>query len=216
MIKKLILQSTRVVLFLAVFNPAHAAIITYGSLTTNDDGSTNIITDTLNNYEWLRFDVLAPLTYAETLSALDTQDGGGWMIAGQTQAVQFLDALFNPVENFCTTSLTGTTGCGLLPSYTDGDLGNNSFQGSDQAWFESDTGNAGKVAIFDDAVVIMSADGITISETNEFSSSGSFADQPVTWLVYRDVSQVPVPPAVILFSTGLLGLIGAVRRKHRV
>ena len=55
----------------------NAALVTQGYLSTYDDGSSNIITDTINGVEYLRLDVLAPLTYAQTLSVLGTQDGGG-------------------------------------------------------------------------------------------------------------------------------------------
>ena len=55
---------------------AQASTITVGSLTSADDGSTEVIVDTLNNREWLRWDVLADLTYAETLAA--TSSGGAY------------------------------------------------------------------------------------------------------------------------------------------
>ena len=45
---------------------ANASLITVGSLTTETDGSSIIISDSLNNREWLRWDILADLTYSQT------------------------------------------------------------------------------------------------------------------------------------------------------
>ena len=38
----------------------------------------------------------------------------------------------------------------------------------------------------------------------------------VTWIRFTPVSSVPVPAAVWLFGSGLLGLVGLARRKHTV
>ena len=91
--------------FLVLSTNTNAAAITHGALTTNDGGS-NIITDTLNNYEWLRFDILAPLTYAEAVSVLGTQDGGGWSIANTEHAIMFIDALLTPSSHGCNVAST--------------------------------------------------------------------------------------------------------------
>jgi len=45
-----------------------AAIITIGSLSTETDGSSEIINGSLNNREWLRWDILAKLNYAQTVA----------------------------------------------------------------------------------------------------------------------------------------------------
>ena len=47
-------------------------------------------------------------------------------------------------------------------------------------------------------------DGFTISHVTEFDTSG------------RGIPEVPVPPAVWLFGSGLLGLVGVARRKNAV
>jgi hypothetical protein len=65
-------------------------LITIGALTSNDDGSTSVISDTLNNLDWLRWDELADLTYAETL--FQTSLVGhylDWTIAGEKKLICF-------------------------------------------------------------------------------------------------------------------------------
>ena len=50
-----------------------------GDLSSNDDGSTEIITDSLNSYEWLRWDVVDQLTMRRrwllSQAAVHTRDG---------------------------------------------------------------------------------------------------------------------------------------------
>lgn len=77
-------------------HPASATPITVGALSSNDDGSTEIILDTLNDLEWLRWNVLSSLTYAQTLTAIGT--GGsheGWQIAHNAEAQLFINALYD-------------------------------------------------------------------------------------------------------------------------
>lgn len=195
----------------------NAAIITHGALTTNDDGSTNIITDTLNDYEWLRFDILSQMTYAQTLAVLDTQDGGGWNIAGQVQAHEFVDALFDPVVDVCTVMDRTLTGCEILNSWTDGAFGDNYDTMNDYAWFLNDDSSVGWLRIEEIALGKGSVDALNyfdlISKSDEFVN----ADNAISWLLYRDVPPVvvPVPAAIWLFGSGLLGLFGIARRKTR-
>ena len=76
---------------------AQAAPVSFGSLSSNGDGSTEIISDALNNLEWLRWDVEADLTYQETvdlISGMGARAGEGWAIADAAKARAFTDALF--------------------------------------------------------------------------------------------------------------------------
>ena len=57
-------------ILLLVSVQVNASPVTVGSLSSDDDGSTQIITDTYNNFEWLRWDVLADLNYTQTLAAI--------------------------------------------------------------------------------------------------------------------------------------------------
>ena len=73
---------------------ANADPISIGALSSNDDGSTEVITDSLYDREWLRWDVVNGLTYAELQEAFDV--GGayeGWRIAGLDEMFDFFKGL---------------------------------------------------------------------------------------------------------------------------
>jgi len=189
---------------------AVAAVVSQGFLTSNDDGSSNIITDSLNNVEYLRFNVLADLTYAQTIAVLDTQDGGGWSIASPTDAVKFTEALIGTTA--CTHDGLSVvlSPCGSLTAWYDGKLGNDHGSTYDFAWFLDSGGQADYVRIKSTGEVII--DDYNLADADEHAVGGIYDYVAVTWLVARPVV-VPVPPAVWLFGSGLLGLIGVARRK---
>ena len=110
---KLLTKGLAGIIFSSCFfvSNASASLITIGSLSGQDDGST-VITDTLNNREWLRWDVVDNLQYQETLNAIGT--GGayeGWSIATTIDMVMFSNALlaspldFNDCQNIAGPSL---------------------------------------------------------------------------------------------------------------
>ena len=72
---------------------ANATPFTIGSLSSNDDGSTQIITDSLNHVEWLRWDQIPEYTYEQTREALSTIAGGHWSFARQVHAKMFVRAI---------------------------------------------------------------------------------------------------------------------------
>ncbi len=209
-IKSIVLAASTLVLSMNV----SAALVTVGNLSTYDDGSSNIITDSLNNVEYLRLDVLADYTYAQTLAVLDTQDGGGWSIANAAQAIGFTAAALGGVSA-CThngNSVTGN-GCGYISNWTDGLLGDNYNVNYDFAWFLDEQGQADYVWIEKSPFGLMSIADTTLSYSDNFSAAGAYVGLPISWLMVRDVSPVPVPAAMWLFGSGLLGLIGVARRK---
>ena len=210
MINKSIIGATCACLAVASFNVG-AAIITHGALTTNDDGSSNIITDSLNNnVVWLRFDVLAPLTYAETLGTLGTQDGGGWNIAGFTQATMFADALLSDTTNLCTETVSA---CGNVSSWSDGDLGANFDTSADYAWYLTNAGRAGYVTVDATSGDVILRGWSSLAASDAYATGGFYESLPVSWLLYRDTTVIPVPAAVWLFGSGLVGLVVVARRK---
>lgn len=213
-IKLIVLAATTLVLSTSV----NAAIVTQGYLTTYDDGSSNIIEDSLNNVEYLRLDVLADLTYAQTLAVLDTQDGGGWSIATATDAMSFIDALFGPVTPTCAHDGTSPTSinCGALSSWYFGKLGDSYHRGSgtaDLVWFMDDAGQVDYISIPPPGPAVGIYDLGTIASSDMYSAEDRFLfDRTVGWLVVRP-SAVPIPSALWLFGSGLIGLIGLARRK---
>ena len=194
----------------------NAAVITHGYLTTDDDGSSNIITDSLNNVEYLRLDLLADLTYAQTVAVLNTQDGGGWSIATSVDAINFTRALLGG-STTCShngTSVTVAT-CGLQTGWVAGDFGDDFVtgpSGNDDAWFLDDNGEADYVILGSTGYVFMY--DFTLNASDAYSASGAASATPISWLLVRPLV-VPVPATVWLFGSGLIGLIGVARRKAR-
>ena len=190
-----------------------AALVTHGYLSTNNDGSSNIITDSLNNVEYLRFDVLADLTYAQTLAVLDTQDGGGWSIAGSADALSLATAVLG-VEATCTFSGADVNfpSCGVINGWTDGDLGANYDMFSDYVLILDEAGNVDLLRMYIEGILNISDFG-TIASSDIFSADGSEKANTISWLLVRDTAVVPAPAAVWLFGSGLIGLIGLARRK---
>jgi len=182
-----------------------ASIITIGALSSDYDGSTYTITDNLNNLEWLRWDVLADLNYAETLTAIGT--GGafdGWQIAHNAEAQMFASALFDGVTPTCNTSdstssqLCGITGMDVLSlvGHIPDSIGNlSSF-----AWFLDDTGtgeagrfhandNVGQGAFNSFQSLIHPT--FTIDHTDQYSATGGALDTAppnfrhiIPWLLF--------------------------------
>ena len=89
-------------LILSVSGFTNAGLITIGSLSSNDDGSTQIINDSLNEREWLRWDVLADLNYTQALAATTSGAYSDWTIATENDAIMFMTALTGLTKTFAT------------------------------------------------------------------------------------------------------------------
>lgn len=208
--------------------PASAAPISFGSLSSNDDGSTEIITDSLNDRDWLRWDVLKDLTYAQTLTAIGA--GGayeGWSIAGIQEAQDFTDALLSGGSNACTTTQTGYTQCaGGLSVDFDALLGSSYSSHHSYAWFLSDNQTQQAVGyVHANSYPYASSGGTSahkdnqwsfITSSDNYSSSGFYSSTPIGWLLYRDTATtpVPVPAALPLMLVGIGAFAGLARRKR--
>lgn len=202
---------------------ATAGSVSYGSLMSADDGSTQIITDSLNNRQYVRWDILAPLTYGETLNELSS--GGaweGWSIAGVREAQDFVDALLGPSGNDCVRSTLSSELCGAAQGADfDALLGANYFFESNVSFFRANASAPNEVgfiaAEIDGRLVFKNNSWDSIQMSNRFSEGGANSFYQVSWLVYREIPPPPVPgPAALpLVLTGIAALGWAARRRRR-
>jgi hypothetical protein len=102
-------------LILLVGFEANAALGTMGTLESNDDGSTNLITDTATGVTYLRFDLVDELDLAGTLLAI----GPGGEYEGFSIATEAQGEAFSAAANKNGEIYTGAfgSGDGLLYSF---------------------------------------------------------------------------------------------------
>jgi len=208
------LLAALIVIVLSVSSIVTAGVISIGSLTSNDDGSTQIIKDSLNKREWLRWDVLANLNYAQTLAATTVGSYQGWEIANEMDAELFVKAL------------TGTTfDFSVLPeqirihdSYTGPDysstqmtalLGDSFIRGGgerDIAWFrqnnDADTPISMHFLLVRDTA-FMGAGSSSMSLDENYAGTSSVG---IPWLMYK-TTDIPEPSTLAIFALGLMGLM---------
>ena len=221
-------------LALALTTSANGAIISYAGYTHDTD--TNIVTG--NGLEWLQWDVTIRESINSIQDQLGTLDGGRWRVASNAEMAQ----LFNAFDFGLTFDSDEKTGQYAYIPYTDdndqvmnaslsfiamfGDTyaaGGGSYCyethcfSSSNAIFGLDTdGNTfyNEASVYDDYQ--HQRDGGPIdgrAMINLDGTSPNFGSGDRSIALVRDVSPVPVPAAVWLFGSGLVGLIGFARCK---
>ena len=159
----------------------------------------NITRDTTSGRDWLDLTDTTNTSYNQML--LEVGVGGqleGWTIASYSDVEELFDNAGGDGNYPGTQTVLASN---LLPLW-----GVTGFQ-PDETWFSvSDSGtNSGATS-----GVIFGLDGSLV-----YSSNFALKDQesPGLGTALYQVSSVPVPAAVWLFGSGLLGLIGLARRK---
>jgi len=209
---------------------AYATPITINHLSSDDDGSVNIITDTLNNLEWLRWDETAA-SFGD-INYMTTEPDGAYFdftIATTTEALLFIDAITDSNNN-CRADLdtvceTGTGRQDYSALVGDNWNMNNNGYGEDWAWYLSDSNlphsNVGKITLgnyqpSDTHAVRMDNTGLSFVEPwcHSYDQNDSCGPRPlVGWLLYRSIQSIPEPPSIALLGIGLLG-IGFIRKHN--
>lgn len=210
---KLFLKSSYAGLLFAlscVLSTAHATPITIGNLTLENTGDT-YVTDTLNERDWLRWDQVNPLNYAQLLDALlPGNTYAGWTIATATDANMFVNALFGTTDTGCS-STTLSELCTVPLNFTDFQnmMGNNSFLSANYAFFLSDSDgyDVGYLrADSGDTSIRKNNVWSSFAQSDEFSSTGTYDNQTIGFALYRDASAVPEPSTLAVLALGLLAL----------
>lgn len=191
---------------------APAALIAHGALSR--DTGTPFIEDSLNQRQWLGWDVLKGLTFAQT-AALTAPGGAyeGWAFAGIADAQMFTNALVG-TPNACTTISNPDESCGVAAPGLSALLGANGLPHFDFAWFLSDDADLGEVGLL--MYHDLSGD---FTKWNEWGGPADADDyglreDGVAWLLYR-AQAVPEPSALALAVLGLgLSSLGATARRR--
>ena len=216
MVIKSIIGTTCTCLAVVSFNTS-AAIISADWQTAGD----NLITqDTTSGLEWLDLTATTSRSYSDISSKLGSgQEFDGWRYATSTEISGFFDA-FGGDSNYYNGWSTqnnglfdaiapywGDTRCEVVGGCSPGDLYsyaiNADSAGTGNVWWTILNDNLGDpTSMTQDYISILGAERI---ETTANAALGS--------ALVRDVSAVPVPAAVWLFGSGLIGLIEVARRK---
>jgi len=223
------LKSASAAAVIVLSTSVNADILSYGGYT--HDTTTDIVTG--NGLEWLQWDATIGLSIND---ALTTYSADGWRVASNVEMAQ----LFNAFDFGLTFDIDESTDQRVKTGFSHDELGTEAdrsfitmfgdtyaasgqsscFSGDcfevSHAFFGTDPNANGLVNFAEVREDNISATGTLLD--GEVILGGEAVTETLTgsWAgvaLVRDVSPVPVPAAVWLFGSGLLGLIGVARRK---
>ncbi len=182
--------------------------------TLNWDGSSDYITDSASTTRYLQLDLLADLTYAETVTATTSGAYQNYHIASQAEGYAFYSALGGTLMDVPGQQQLSET----IGYFLDGVLGDNFTSGEDRVFFRSNEvhHDLGYISL-DARNSVQLDDGYTVySSSDAWSHSGFFSRNTISWLLVSNggPSPVPIPAAAFMFAPALLGFLGF-RRKLR-
>lgn len=183
-----------------------AATVTHGFLSSDD--TSGIIVDSANKREYTRLDAFN-LTFAQTQAAIGS--GGayeGWSIMTSDIMDQFTAALLGVANTACDGAVGYGQFCGTVAGWVDGQLGA-SYSGFFDyvAFLNTNGGNPIGLLQINSAGVV--------NEYENWSIANTLDSYPtINLMLYRDISEVPVPAALPLLAAGL-GAMGLVGRRKR-
>ncbi len=216
---------------LILFNVSHATLYTTGDL--QYDSGTGVITNQQTQQTYLGWDVLSSYTYDQTVAATASGEAyGDYHIADYDEAKTFFEAA---MFRTCDVTSGTTTTCGSEVIYgEDTQFGDNAGGGwlYDHAWFisgSSTTPYVGQITMSNPGLEHYFYDNYAEHKLTTTGTLTSVVDlwgkstvdrgsQPITWLLVANttLSPVPVPAAIWLFGTALIGLVGYGKRKSKV
>ena len=224
--QKTLLSNTLAISVLALATMQVQASVTVGAMSRQDGAA--VIEDSLNNRQWLGWDVTRGLNYAQTLAAV--QSGGafaGFRVARSADAVLFVNGMLG-LPNGCATGLSAL--CVQTENRDFERLVGESFYDYrslfnanydyDYAWFlsgDGSTNNAGGIEI---VTQDNGADRISINHRIN-SIAGVDANlyrgtSPTGWLLFRDTpASVPEPGSLMLVMLAALAGYAAVPLPRR-
>ena len=207
------------VLFGLPATPASADLFTVGHLTTDTDIG-NTISDSLNNREWLRWNILAHLTYDGTVEATTdvSSPAFGYSIATAADAALFLQAAGSTNPDCTNPGVFDSVDCVDL-RYPFSIFGDNYNSSGDYVFFLNDAfipdgvGQIYTLHVSLDTNLSVAWLFDNLRDTDEFSNDEGHPLNAISWLLFKEVNPVPIPAAIWLFGAALVGLIGFTRSR---
>ncbi|MEL7450092.1 MAG: hypothetical protein AAFN78_12840 [Pseudomonadota bacterium] len=169
--------------------------VSVGALTYNPALNDEVIFDSRNNREWLRWNELLSgggfLSYAEVVDAITTgaYSGQGWTIGRNADGLAFVDAALDGQSHSC--GVTGNfNNCGIPAGDFNAVVGDNCTANETVAFLLSDNGEGSEAGVLDlvsdvDRLLFYNEWG-SIAQTDLFTCGGFGG----SWLIYRD-GEVP-------------------------